>query len=324
LRSFNHDWFFALTLLAFSCGTLWTRGPDGGTVVITSCSTADASSEVRIADPKLVLTSVRSLVFDASGKLFVLDRPLNTANGKIHVFSPAPDHQWQKTFGDGFLGIARDFTLDTQGRLQVLSQGASVGAASTVRIYQADGTLVGSWNPRKRSDNGITSDGQGHIYVSGYGLDAYTEDGVFERELQPDNLSIFAPLVSPSGLVAAPPVLWVTDMIKRAVVEVVLSDGHVRSDIGSRGTGPGQFNGDAPEEEMWGPDRVVIDSAGNLYANDPYQKRIQKFSTQGAFLGAFIFNSKDVSGLAIEPQSGNVYVGRGSAVAIVCASATAQ
>lgn len=362
-RSFDTKWFVALTLLALSCGNLWTQGPDGGVasveplpdggdpphsadggqdagvddgqdagvdgghhpgvdggtqVVQMSCTTASATVEVRVADPQLKLSGVRSMVFDSTGQLFVLDRALNTSNGRVQVFSPAPDHRWLRTIGEGVVETARDMALDSRGRLHVLSKRLSAGEVSTVRIFEADGGLVGSWTPPDKSGNGIASDGQGHLYVSEYGLDAYSEEGVFERQVVPETNFPDGPLPYPWGMAAAPPVIWVADMVKRAVVEIALADGSVRSGIGRKGTGPGEFDGDAPADVVYGPNRVVLDRAGHLYANDPYQSRIQKFSTQGAFLGAFTFAGQSVGGLAVEPQSGNVYVGRGSAIAIVC------
>ncbi len=290
----------------------------GGSMNKQEC-TLPGMRESRVNDPQKLITDVRALLFDAQGKLYVLDRYANPSKGRVLVFSAGPNPAWEKTFGEGVLGNVQDMTFDGQGRVHVLERGSGIGEESLINIFQADGAHAGSWKPRFDGSNGITSDGQGHLYVSTENIDVFSENGVFERQLVPAG-SISAPIVWPYGMVVVSSTLWVADLVKRSLVEVVISDGRVRGSFGGKGTGLGQFDGDAPDVDVYGPSKVMSDGMGYLYANDPYQSRIQKFSEQGDFMGLFSFGgSKDVGPLAMEPVSKNIYVGRKSAIAIVCA-----
>jgi sugar lactone lactonase YvrE len=66
---------------------------------------------------------------------------------------------------------------------------------------------------------------------------------------------------------------------------------------GSHGTADGQFDG------MGG---IAVDSSGNVYLSDTGNKRIQKFSSSGAFLAKWATPDGAVDGLAVD-RSGTVY-----------------
>ena len=52
---------------------------------------------------------------------------------------------------------------------------------------------------------------------------------------------------------------------------------------GGNWTAPGEFIGPA----SGGPDAIAVDGSGNVYATDPGNYRLQRFDTEGNFLGAF-------------------------------------
>ncbi|MBX7115143.1 MAG: NHL repeat-containing protein [Myxococcaceae bacterium] len=292
---------------------------DAGMFSLKVACTVPGASEVQLNDPQKRITEAVALLFDTQGDLYVLDRYASPKKGRVLVFSVGPNRAWEKTMGEGVLGNVQDMTLDSHGRLHVLERIVLPVDESRVTIFNADGTVVATWKGRFDSANGLASDGQGHLYLSNNNVDVFTDDGVFERELVHEASNVNAPLQYPYGMVITSSSLWAADLFKHAIAEVVVNDGRVRSVFGSKGTGPGQFDGNASELDARGPTRIASDGMGNLYANDPTQNRIQKFSEQGDFKGMFSFGrAQDVGGLVVDPFSRNIYVGRRSTVTIVC------
>jgi len=63
----------------------------------------------------------------------------------------------------------------------------------------------------------------------------------------------------------------------------VRHSGRLLLEWSGNGTGPGEFIGPSSA----GPDALVVDVVGNVYATDPGNYRAQKFDPSGNFLGAF-------------------------------------
>ena len=61
------------------------------------------------------------------------------------------------------------------------------------------------------------------------------------------------------------------------------TSGRLLLEWGGNGTAPGEFIGPA----TGGPDAIAVDGSGNVYVTDPGNSRLQRFDTEGSFLGAF-------------------------------------
>jgi 6-bladed beta-propeller/NHL repeat len=74
--------------------------------------------------------------------------------------------------------------------------------------------------------------------------------------------------------------------------------------FGTAGAGNGQFNT---------PGQIVIDTGGNIYVADTANNRIQKFNSAGTWL-ANITGLTGVTGVAVDPSTGEVYAGFGTSI----------
>jgi hypothetical protein len=61
------------------------------------------------------------------------------------------------------------------------------------------------------------------------------------------------------------------------------TSGHRLLEWGGNGTASGEFIG----PDLGRPDPIAVDGSGNVYATDPANNRVQRFDTEGNFLGAF-------------------------------------
>ncbi|MBL8952036.1 MAG: hypothetical protein JNK82_14730, partial [Myxococcaceae bacterium] len=110
---------------------------------------------------------------------------------------------------------------------------------------------------------------------------------------------------------------WVGEISERFLERFDVATGDRTGQIGGHGTEPGKFDGSSDVHA--GPTDLAFDSAGNIYVNDPQGSRIMKLSPTGTALGAFTFGkAENVEPVAVDPRTGNVYVGRDIGVDIVC------
>lgn len=88
----------------------------------------------------------------------------------------------------------------------------------------------------------------------------------------------------------------------------------VVDDFGSQGSGNGQFNGTSPVGLAVNQNGTGGAAAGDVYAVDPNNNRVQRFSSTGTFLGAFGSTGtgkgqfQNPRGVAIDQATGAVYV----------------
>ena len=104
--------------------------------------------------------------------------------------------------------------------------------------------------------------------------------------------------------------IYVTDGYRNARVHRFTEDGRLVASWGSPGKGPGQFHL---------PHSIAFDDAGTLYVADRSNKRVQKFTPEGEFLGQWT----DMSGPndITRGQDGNYYLAEqedGDKPAYVC------
>lgn len=113
-------------------------------------------------------------------------------------------------------------------------------------------------------------------------------------------------LQRPTGIAffAARNEIWVVETTAHRISVIDRADGRVKSRIGTRGTGPGQFNF---------PTSIWIDHSGKVYVVDAMNFRIQVFNSEGTFMNLF-GKAGDAAGTFARPKGiaadsfGNIYV----------------
>jgi DNA-binding beta-propeller fold protein YncE len=103
--------------------------------------------------------------------------------------------------------------------------------------------------------------------------------------------------------------IYVCDMKKHSVFILDKDSGKVKGTIGGRGSSKvGQFNR---------PTRVIVDHLGNIYVNDAFNYRMQKFDPRGNFIQTYGVHGDGLGtfarpkGLAID-REGHLYVADGA------------
>jgi hypothetical protein len=98
--------------------------------------------------------------------------------------------------------------------------------------------------------------------------------------------------------------LYVSDMNKHQIFALDKASGRVKWAIGELGHEEGQF---------YRPTHVVVDYKGNIYVNDAFNFRVQKFDPEGKFVKSYGFLGDNVGGfvrpkgLAVD-REGRLYV----------------
>lgn len=118
----------------------------------------------------------------------------------------------------------------------------------------------------------------------------YGQEGQFERPL---DVAVFGDLV------------YVVDYPRHTVLALDKESGETVRTIGGRGTGPGQMDR---------PSHARVDRHGNLFVNDSFNFRIQKFDPQGNYLKEFGYSGASLGGFArpkgldVSPDGKQLYV----------------
>ena len=218
---------------------------------------------------------------------------LAVASGQaIDANAPRIRVEHVRTFGGGPLpghllwpsGIAVDkdgFVLvaDTgYGRIQVFDRDGAL-----VRILGAPGRGPGEFHrPR-----GIATDADGNVYVADAGssrVQVLTRTGAFVRMWGSEG-SGAGQFRRPAGIaVNAEGHVYVADTYNYRI-QVFANDGTFLRSWGSKGTAPGQFHdpkalgGNGP-----GPEGIAVDRNGVVYVTDPWNGRVQVFTSDGRYL----------------------------------------
>ena len=173
------------------------------------------------------------------------------------------------------------------------------------RKYDKNGNLITSWtHPTNKwiAMNGLTIDGGNNVYISDPNFSSiykFSNDGNW--------LDTLGMLNGPGGLNAHLNLIFATDQFgnKSYVYDV---DGNLISEIGSKGTGPGEF--------IW-PYQISTYKAQNIFIGDG--GGLQKFSTiiqtnflNGSFEDAFPLDEWSFGGIISPEISSNAKEGRQS------------
>lgn len=288
-----------------------------------SCMT-DFLNRVQVPSPvgEGRFATVRGMAFDADNNLYVLSRAGPPYEGYVTVLSPAPRHDFIRTYGRGEMGLVRDIAVDQEGNSYVVDWNHMSTEPPVLRKHSPAGALTTYelTEPDMQNDQAYAvAVHQSTLYVSGLVLFRYGTDGTYVDFF---GMAGTGPgqVLLPTGLTYDPRgYLWVADLYRNRVHQYDLTTGQHLFSIGGRGTALGQFDGGAEDGVYYGPTRVVIDASGNLIVNDPFASRLQKLDSLGTPLGEFSFGgSREIGPLAIEPTTGNVYVARANGIDIVC------
>ncbi len=288
---------------------------------------AEIGNPVKVPDPSGLLNQCQSLVFDSSRNLLALCEDVDGGGGYVVELSPSPQHQLVRTIGRGTLGIALDFALDPVNNVYVVQYDSNQPGTGRIFVFSPDGTPAGIWPDP--SDAGlpeafsIAIDSASNVYVGENVIEKYTTSGTHEATIgvsgcNPGELSWAIGLNWHAGT------LWVADLARNMVESYDPATGSEVGEFGGRGCGHGYFDCNvggncSGSATFWGPTRIAIDAQNHVFANDPFDSRIQKFGIAGDYQTEFDFGGpQDIRPIALEPSTGNLYVARDSEVDILC------
>lgn len=305
---------FVLALLAAGCGLRsgGRRLPDGGTAGTAMGCNLVVTDGNRVLDaPGAAFANINALSFDAEGKLYVLNR--TSSASWVTVFGPAPEHDFLETVGRDVLHDAVDFAREADGSFWVLQDATSATTNPEVVRLSSSGVRLSGFEITVSEVGGLALAADGTLFVSVGRLARFSRDGMV--------LKVFGdkqPYIPHYQGLAFDSLgrLWATELNERTLEQFELAGDRIGR-FGGHGPELGKFDGTT--DVHGGPTDLAFDAKGDLYANDPLGSRIQKFSRQGTPLKEFGFGgATNVEPIAVDPRTGNVYVGRDTGVDIVC------
>ena len=184
----------------------------------------------------------------------------------------------------------------------------SVAGENQIKSFTPSGAYLAVW---PAISGNLAVDGTGAVYVSdfyGSTVEKLTPSGTVVARWggpgsQPGRLS------HPRGIaVDSVGDVFVADAENHRI-EMFSSSGALIGQWGGRGTGGGEFGGD----QNGGPWGVAVGPAGDVYVTDPANRRVQRFTPSGAFVGQW-GGSQPGGGTLGSPRgiatdsAGNVYV----------------
>lgn len=212
----------------------------------------------------------------------------------------------------------REFVVGKEASIKGIARASDVGSVKG-KLYVSDQTFKriliidlekGEFDTLKDGKGGalkepfgmhVTADGVKYVadgerkQVVVYGPDdgfvrTYGKEGQFERPL---DVAVFGDRV------------YVVDYPKHAVLVLDKESGETVQTIGGRGTDAGKMDR---------PSHARVDRQGNLFVNDSFNFRIQKFDPQGKYLKEFGYSGATVGGFArpkgldLSPDGKQLYV----------------
>jgi tripartite motif-containing protein 71 len=240
---------------------------------------------------------------DPQGRVFVAD----DINQRVLRFGPQPDYKYKARWGHygtgpGQLAYPRAIASDPSGALYVTNTGND-----RIDVFDRSGGLLRSFGASGRAPGqfnaplGVAADANGYRAVA---------DSVNGRiELLDPNGSIATVWGSPAPgpTILRQPVAvafdaagdaYVLDQRRARIFVFGRGTGLPVRTIAAQGSGPGQ---------LLDPAAIAIDAAGVVSVADAGNRRVARFTTAGAYLGAWT-DLGTVRGIAVTPDGSRTYV----------------
>jgi len=314
-----------LLVFTIACSGLYSRNPDGGNTIVTGLGPPvcmrTLSDSISVSSPagNDAFKDIRAIVFDKDRNLHVLSEL--DPDSFVAVLAP-PSYGLSRTYGRGHLGPVRDLALDAAGNAYVVENFES--GPPSVKKFDAKGNFTGTFVANGgRQDEGLATafDGEGLLNIGGLSrIYRYKTDGTYVDEYGISGVGV-GKMLLPAGLTwdYTSQTIWVADIFLNVVSQYTPGSSSQRVQFGGRGPEKGQFDGNETGATHYGPSRVAIDAEGKVYASDPGASRLQKFSPNGGYLAQFDFGTSKLFGaMAIHPDTGVIYAGRGGVIDVIC------
>ena len=252
---------------------------------------------------------------DLAGNVYVAD----TGNDRIQKFTSdgAFISKWGSFgTGNGQFNTPRDVATDAAGNVYVADTGND-----RIQKFTSDGAFITEWGSAGSAEGqfmgavGLTTDSPGNVYVVDTAfytgndrIQKFTSDGAFITEWGSAGYGDGEFLDPADVATDATGNVYIIDTYNYRIQKFT-SDGIFITKWGSAGYGDGEFHGPYGS----GPYGVATDAAGNVYVADTGNSRIQKFTSDGAFItkwgsaGSAAGQLAEPYGLATDTAS-NVYV----------------
>ncbi|MGH2942598.1 MAG: NHL repeat-containing protein, partial [Solirubrobacteraceae bacterium] len=239
---------------------------------------------------------------DPQGRIFVAD----DINQRVLRFGPSPDYKYKARWGHygtgpGQLAYPRAIAADRTGAIYVTNTGND-----RIDVFDRTGRLLRSWGASGRGPGqfnaplGVAADGNGIRAV------ADSINGRIEL-LNPDgSIASVWGSPAPGPTILRQPVAvafdgagdaYVLDQRRARIFVFARGTGLPARTIATQGSGPGQ---------LLDPSAIAIDAAGVVTVADTGNRRIARFTTAGAYLGAWT-DAGAVRGVAVTPDGSRTY-----------------
>ena len=284
------------------------------------------------------LSTPTAVTFDANGNYYICEPSNSNRVRKVNaagIITTVAGNGTAGYSGDGGQATAAalnapfGISIDNSGNLLILDflnncirKVNTVGIISTIAGngtagYSGDGGQATS--AQLSGPAGIVCDTAGNIYFSDYNnnrVRMINNSGIISTVVGSGTggfsgdggQAIFAQLNNPSGIsLDHSGNLYISDCNNNRIRKV----NHSGIITTIAGTGAGGFSGDggqAAAAQLWGPDGIVVDSAGNLYIADDSNNRIRKITSAGVIItiaGDGITSFSGDGGLATNAGIGN-------------------
>jgi len=198
------------------------------------------------------------------------------------------------------LGRPYDIT-STPGKIYIVDR--EFNKLIRINLATKDFAVVGEgWTNIIQGPAGITTDGQGKKYIADMTrkeIVVLDGDDNFIGTYGGNNV-----LEKPVDVAVWNDQIYVVDIKRNHIVVFDLQSGQLLRTIGEIGNGEGEF---------YKPSHLMADHLGNLFVNDSFNFRVQKFSANGDFERIFGFHGDLIGamarskGIAVD-RAGNLYV----------------
>lgn len=210
---------------------------------------------------------------------------------------------WSSTgSGDGQIANGSDLTTDPAGNLLVLDrQNDRVLVFNSDGVYESQFGSFGTAPGQLQGPRGIGTDSAGNVYVldsQNSRIEVFDSSHVFSRTI-PITGSGWAMAVSPTGND-----IYLSSGNSAPFITRLDGSGNTIGQWGSVGSGNGQF------ANIYG---LAVDAQGNVYAGDDHLERVEKFTSDGTFIGQTSTPSEYqiANALAID-AAGNMWISDGA------------